>query len=871
MCFNSLGSSFFQKLIVTKPKNGKLQRKTAKHFASSNPYFNEDFLFVVNSIWKELDDYRLYIALVSKEKTCSDGTGFLGCLSFSLREVYSKRGPWPEWWWLLPQSSGFLSHEHVDKQVTEDRSIPRDQVVINGRSRANMMINGLYICVSGLHDARQVYKHRGNGLYLYFHGARKAWAVADSIGSSSPVAFCPSDCPTPDQTTVPWSVFSRERQFLQKTGTKPKAVRAEYVQDDYVKCQVATAADLVEYAADDDAPEIDISKADAAGLLPKKREVDFFVGRSADPSFVPGTKPLTVKGQNIVRWIRSQQGFVESLRAFELCRSELFRVSSQHPVFASIAKLRAVSEYFVDQLLTAQATDPDYDMPIGMLLMDIVPILAKPFVTFCTALDVKTNQLAALQTIENLERFDTASDQVRSAVGRVGGIDKLNAALQAPLLQIQRYPFYCMATMAACEPGDPDAETLVQASEWYKKLAAQCVAVSGSVAPNTKKPPVPVLSVSGHYVNYFYHGRISRAAAQEMFVDDGKSNGWFLIRKDKNSKSDSILSYGLNHSLKHVPVKYVDGAFAIAGRSFETMLELVRHFAVRRVELKTILTYPRLRRPGDAPEESGEDWSAALSAFMSDSLKAKKEAEDPALQKDEDARRAKEKEEEDKRRAREQEEVDNTRRNSVTTEPGPAVAPEAAEDAAAKKKAEDEQKKAAEEAAQKKKAEEEKKKAAADAAAKRKEENAKKKAAEDAKPKCNLFNTMALFTEIDTENENGADQDWKLSEKELSAAFSDNTPTPDDLIAVLKEPKAVKEATRGETLTKRFLELCPEEHHASVISNGQIVVAEIIRIADGQEDHCGGADNEISFNEWKAFFKLSHGAKRSLTHGDTAL
>ena len=517
-----------QKLIATKPKNGKLQRKTNKHFATSNPLFNEDFLFVLNKIWHELDEYRLYIALVAKENVCSDGTGFLGCMSFSLREVYAKRGPWPEWWWMLPQSSGFLSHQHVDKAVTEDPSIVKEQVVISGRSRANMQINGLYVCVAETYHGRQVYKHRGNGLYLYFHGGRKAWAVSDSLGSSSPTAYCPSDCPTPDQTQVTWLVFSRERQFQLKKGKSTKAVRAEFVRDKMVTCNVATAADFVEYATVDEAPVFESGGGNAAAMLPKKREVDFFTGRSADPSFVPGTKPLTAKAQNMVRWIRSQQGFVESLRAFELCRSELFRVSSQHPVFASIAKLRAVSEYFIDQLLTAQAKDPDYDLPLGMLLMDIVPILAKPFVTFCTALDVKTTQLAALQTTENLARYRTASDQVRTAVGRVGGLEKLNNALQAPLLQIQRYPFYCMATMSACEPGDPDAETLLQASEWYKKLAAQCVAVSGSVSPNTKLPPVPVLTVSGHYTNYFYHGRISRSTAQQMFVDDGMSNGWYV-------------------------------------------------------------------------------------------------------------------------------------------------------------------------------------------------------------------------------------------------------------------------------------------------------------------------------------------------------
>ena len=113
----------------------------------------------------------------------------------------------------------------------------------------------------------------------------------------------------------------------------------------------------------------------------------------------------------------------------------------------------------------------------------------------------------------------------------------------------------------------------------------------------------------------------------------------FLIRKDKCSESNLYLSYGLNHVLKHIPVVYTNAKFVIAGQTFDTMLDLARYFAVRRVQIKTILTYPRLRRRGDADEEQQTDWASAFAAFDTAAEEGKAEATDSALQAEEDARR----------------------------------------------------------------------------------------------------------------------------------------------------------------------------------------------------------------------------------------
>lgn len=37
---------------------------------------------------------------------------------------------------------------------------------------------------------------------MYFHEGRKAWAIADSVGSTSPYAFVPANVPAPGKSRV---------------------------------------------------------------------------------------------------------------------------------------------------------------------------------------------------------------------------------------------------------------------------------------------------------------------------------------------------------------------------------------------------------------------------------------------------------------------------------------------------------------------------------------------------------------------------------------------------------------------------------------------------------------------------------------------
>ena len=72
----------------------------------------------------------------------------MGCMSFTLDEIFERRGPWPEWFWLLPQTSGIFGHEHIERQVVDDSQAPgmKEHMVVSGRVRANMMVGWVCCC-----------------------------------------------------------------------------------------------------------------------------------------------------------------------------------------------------------------------------------------------------------------------------------------------------------------------------------------------------------------------------------------------------------------------------------------------------------------------------------------------------------------------------------------------------------------------------------------------------------------------------------------------------------------------------------------------------------------------------------------------------
>jgi len=553
--------------------------------------------------------------MVAQEIISSDETGFMGCMSFTLDEIFERRGPWPEWWWMLPQTSGIFGHQFIEQAVAEDSQVSgvKDHMVISGRVGPNMMINGLYICQEKPYKGKPCYKQREHAMYLFFHDTKKAWAIADTTGSSSPYAYVDANVAAPDQTFKPWQVWSRERQFLDRYSGQ--ASQASFQTDKNLKCLPAALEDMTQHATYDETDAVDV-----VAVAPQMKEAQFFAGKNADALLVPGTKPCSLKAIDVIRWIKAQKEFIEQLKALEKSQPYLFPgMDPQHSTFMSLTKLRRASEYFLEQLLMAQSKDPDLEWPLGMLLLDVIPVIAKPFVQVCTALDVKLEEMKAeLQAdVVNTVRFKTSIPiDVRLAVGKVASEGKLANIMQSSLLQVQRYPFYCLA-MAKHNDDQQDGEALAKAHDWYDKLAQQCLSVSGKVTKNqvaSKSPrpavPPPPTKPGGLYDNYYYHGRISRGTTTALFEADGKRNGWFLFRKDQKKQDTLHLSYGFNQRLFHVPIKMEAGSFSVPqlniAESFAQLLTLVKHFSVRRAELQAALTKPCLRKK-NAKEEWFED------------------------------------------------------------------------------------------------------------------------------------------------------------------------------------------------------------------------------------------------------------------------
>lgn len=58
-------------------------------------------------------------------------------------------------------------------------------------------INGDYLWQPETNDGRSVYRMRKRNLMLYFHGPRRAWAIADAVGSLAPYAYVEDKCVYP--------------------------------------------------------------------------------------------------------------------------------------------------------------------------------------------------------------------------------------------------------------------------------------------------------------------------------------------------------------------------------------------------------------------------------------------------------------------------------------------------------------------------------------------------------------------------------------------------------------------------------------------------------------------------------------------------
>ncbi len=77
------------------------------------------------------------------------GTGFLGCMSFSLQDLVEKpSAEMPRWWWLLSKRQGLARNESVEHEVIRGEAAREPDLIVSGRSES--LPNSLVISLAPL-------------------------------------------------------------------------------------------------------------------------------------------------------------------------------------------------------------------------------------------------------------------------------------------------------------------------------------------------------------------------------------------------------------------------------------------------------------------------------------------------------------------------------------------------------------------------------------------------------------------------------------------------------------------------------------------------------------------------------------------------
>jgi len=585
-----------------KPSESKFQKITATHFATNTPTFNEAFLFLLESVWKRQKNYRLYVALVADEVVCSDGTGCIGVFSIGIDEIVNKKGAWGDSWWLLSQSDGLQSNSNVVKKVeftTDGSSLMH--VVVKGRAKANNQINGVYYRQPGMHNQHYIYKHEKTGLWMCYHSKRGAWTIGDSLASRAPIAFVDDGADSPNMIKNVWQVFSRERRFVDGGVDKDDA---KFELDDNVSCQIASQEDIAAEVQTEDSPAFEegLVSQGRLSIATKFKQAQYFAGQIANPLLTGNTAPLTVKAQNIVRWLASEQQYLETLRNLNICRVTFFDEASKSS-FSVLPQMMNNSQLALEELRIAQLRDPNFSRPIGLLMIDIFPMIAEPVIDYCTALDIKLERAKKEIAKYDGMQIDQTNPAAQSLVA-LGGVSGVMNGLSAPFLQVQRYQHYILAIQKACLPNDKDQGPLFVAWQKFSDLAAQVVKIAGKLELNAKpKPklntlPPPLVLVTKEeadtlFQHPYYHGELSRQQVLELYNTGGKQDGWFLVRKKSVAAGPGayFLSYGAEGRLVHTQVELTNGKFVL-GREFSNLNSLVLYYGSPRTNLKGAISKP---------------------------------------------------------------------------------------------------------------------------------------------------------------------------------------------------------------------------------------------------------------------------------------
>eukprot|EP00049_Salpingoeca_infusionum_P001776 m.50921 g.50921 ORF g.50921 m.50921 type:complete len:468 (-) comp11196_c0_seq1:93-1496(-) len=203
------------------PISTKYIRESQTHMACPNPQLEEEFMFDLADVWRNLGAFRLHIAVMSEGLIATDDTGFGGCLSFPLNAVVEDGPRLPRWYWLLSKKEGVqmcipVEHEIVSEAVEPVQDV--HDVFVSGRRAEypNSFINGVYAVQREVFNGRLTFKQQHRGLYLFFHSGRGAWVIADALGHPAPYAFVDDDAYFPGDIENIWLVFNKEREYTTK-------------------------------------------------------------------------------------------------------------------------------------------------------------------------------------------------------------------------------------------------------------------------------------------------------------------------------------------------------------------------------------------------------------------------------------------------------------------------------------------------------------------------------------------------------------------------------------------------------------------------------------------------------------------------------
>eukprot|EP00038_Savillea_parva_P000875 m.99382 g.99382 ORF g.99382 m.99382 type:complete len:1726 (+) comp10307_c0_seq1:211-5388(+) len=418
------------------PENDKYTVSSEIHAMAPNPYFGEEYVIDLSEIWKMLPDYRIHFALWASVEACSDGSGFMGCTSFGFDDIIAMAsnkdatGERSRWWWLFTKDAGIYRNKAVEQMaVSSDPSRVGSDVEVSGRSPTdtNADINGYYTWQSDLWNGRATYKQKrpvGQPKYMYYISARQVWAIGEYAGSLAPIAYCPStslsaDNIKPEGGLGKWSVYTKEAS--QEPPPDRGAQESDYEVDPTAQC--TKVADGVELPA-----EFSLKRGSSFSIPSSDRATQAMRVITSVDEFSQRLGILEVTFKKAIE-IHPDNGGVGLRKAMQL--------------FSNVEEIAMANAAFLNDLLQIREVDPAFDRPMGPMLQQSLSAMFDPFARYCQDLPFRVAEFRRLMMEPDGALFRAALESPAGGV-RLDPV-AVATAMEAPFLQIQRYPHYINA------------------------------------------------------------------------------------------------------------------------------------------------------------------------------------------------------------------------------------------------------------------------------------------------------------------------------------------------------------------------------------------------------------------------------------------